>query len=706
MEFYGHTKEDEFGNKLPKSEWQLLKVHLQNVANLAKTFAGPFGLGEEAYLAGIVHDIGKYLSGFQDKLNGIKNDFIDHSSQGARFLAENNHIIPAFPVHSHHIGLNLSKLREDLSSNISIEKSAEAFIKEFGDVINKRNTCEKPSSMNAHNIRFVLSCLVDADRIDTESFCNPQSGEDRKEYSNNLLPDIDLYIENLNKIMSQFVAETKLNILRKEFYDNCVEVAKIQDETKFSLTGITGIGKTLASIAFALYHAKKHNKNRLIVVLPFMSITEQTAKVLSMIFAVKNVLEHHSNFQTASDLERKYWFLSQNWDSPVVVTTSAQFFNSLYSNNPSDVRKIHNIANSVVVFDEVQVFPVGLLEPTLDVIKYYNEKFNTSFVFCTATQPAFHKVKGFEKVNITEIIYDPEKYRKNLKRANFIYNKTPMTVYDVAKELLSHDSAFCILNTKKDAKEVLNAVNSRNVNHKIYYMTTGLCGAHRTEILKNIKEGLKNNEKIILVCTQLIEAGVDVDFPFGMRIIAPLDSLIQSRGRVNREGKMTSLGNLMVFHLEGQFARMGKSSYPLHFPNETYLRNSEKSMGFLEKTLEIDTPEIMLEYYASCYRTTATGTHLIKSLNKLEFENVDYDFVNSPTHSVIVPYGEKGKSLIEELKLTNSMDKSLFKKTKGLMVNLYPKQFDDSDKKSLISQVGETGVFYWNGIYNNISGLD
>lgn len=705
-DFYGHTKEDEFGNRLPKSEWQPLEAHLQNVANLSKSFAEPYGLGEEAYLAGIAHDMGKYSIGFQDKLNGIQNNFIDHSSQGARLLAENKHNISALAAHAHHIGLNKSMLVSDLQSPISIKEPLEAFGKEFGSVIVEKNKAEIICLENAHNVRFVLSCLVDADRIDTENFCNPISGKERMEYSGSLLSNIDRYIENLNKLMSQFLGETKLNVLRKEFYDNCVEVAKTMDKIQFSLTGITGIGKTLASIAFALYHAKKYNKNRLIVVLPYMSITEQTAKVLGQIFGEANVLEHHSNFHAADDLERKYGFLSQNWDSPIVVTTSAQFFNSLYSNHPSDVRKIHNIANSVVVFDEVQVFPVGLLEPTLDAIKHYSEKFKTSFVFCTATQPAFNKIKGFEKVDVTEIIYNPEKYRNELKRVNFVYNQNPMTFDEVAMELLSHDSAFCILNTKKDAKKTLEAVNSHNLNHKAYYMTTGLCGGHRTKILNSIKSGLNNHEKIILVCTQLIEAGVDIDFPFGMRVIAPLDSIIQSGGRVNREGKMKSLGSLMIFGLEGQFDRIPNTNYCLHFPNESYLRNSEKSVAILKKTLEIDTPEIMLEYYSSCYRTASTGTQITKSLSKFEFEDVKYDFINSPTQSVVVPYGERGKLLIKELEQTSLINKSLFKKIKGLTVNLYPKQFDDANKSSLIRQVGVNGVFYWSGSYDDISGLD
>ena len=500
---------------------------------------------------------------------------------------------------------------------------------------------------------MLFSCLVDADYLDTEQFMMPDQAERRGKYDSlqELKICFDKYMEELSvNAPSSFINEKRASILSR-----CREKAK-DIPGFFSLTVPTGGGKTLASMAWALDHAVRYKKDRIIVVIPYTSIIVQTAAVLRKIFGEENVVEHHSNLQVDRQDERSASLLAtENWDAPIVVTTNVQFFESLYACRSSRCRKLHNICNSIVILDEAQMLPVEFLRPVLDVLQGLQSAFNVSILFTTATLPVFSGRIGTGqdafnglKSQVEEITSAHENLFEAFKRVELHWPESTTTFDDLADELTGYECVLCIVNTRKEARELYQRMPKGTL-----HLSRMMCSAHIMKVIKLIKEKLKNNEPVRVISTQLVEAGVDIDFPVVYRAFAGLDSVIQAAGRCNREGKLNhvgQLGQVFVFNLENTLLRglMGKGATALR----ELLRMSDRT--------DLFDPAVMARYFTLFYGGCNTFDKAdIKGLLYKGFAEMNFMFATAAEKfcliddknsvSILVNYGD-GAALIRELK--------------------------------------------------------
>lgn len=543
MKYIAHR--DEAGRE------QSLLDHLQGTAAIGKYFADVFQAGQWGEIAGLYHDIGKYSAGFLKRINenGRK---VDHSTAGA-IEVKNKYqgiFLPlAFCIAGHHGGLpdlgTTFAVAGDSTLNGRLKKGLQDTLdyRAFANEVTMdlappempvRNVFEDQVYSGVFFIRMLFSCLVDADFLDTEAFCAVDKAEKRGGFAD---------IPELTELLLQYLSGFKpggspINSKRHQILQECKQQAE-SAQGLFSLTVPTGGGKTLSSLAFALLHAKKHGQKRVIYVIPYTSIIEQTADIFRNILGKNNVIEHHTNvdYDGSNDediIKQKYKLASENWDAPVIVTTNVQFFESLYSNKPSKCRKLHNIANSVVVFDEAQMLPNDYLRPCVRAIAELVQYYKVTAVLCTATQPSLNKIFP-QQLPIKEICSDVQNLYDFFKRVNFAEITLPDEVV-LADKLNQHDQVLCITNSKKEAQIIFdNLKGDAGVN--VFHLSTFMCPVHRREVLKGIRSCLLYGRPCKVVTTSLIEAGVDVDFPVVYRELTGLDSIIQAAGRCNREGK-------------------------------------------------------------------------------------------------------------------------------------------------------------------------
>ncbi len=446
MPFIGHTSED--------GRTQLLKEHLEGTAELAASFAAVFDAAEWGYLEGLCHDIGKYSQGFQKRIlhNGKK---VDHSTAGAKLLkVQKNAAILSFCVAGHHTGLQNkgtgSNTADDNSLCGRLKKQLEGNLdysayKEDNLPLNF-NIAPAPIGQSdwyaaSFFIRMLYSCLVDADFLDTEKFVS-NAAVKRGEYE-----DIRILYEKLSCFIEGFKQPAnELNKRRSDILSACLEKAD-NEPGLYSLTVPTGGGKTIASLAFALKHAVKYNKKRIIYVIPYTSIIEQNAGVFADILGSANIVEHHTNViydeaDEAADIINCKKLATENWDAPIIVTTNVQFFESLYANKPSRCRKLHNIADSVIIFDEAQMLPVKFLKPCVRAIEELTVNYKTTAVLCTATQPPLGNF--FSKgINITEICPRVSEYYEQFKRVT--YKVLHRLESEQLLAMLNEKSRYCAL---------------------------------------------------------------------------------------------------------------------------------------------------------------------------------------------------------------------------------------------------------------------
>lgn len=537
--------------------YQSLEEHSLGVANYANEFANEFGMGSWGYLIGILHDKGKEKRDFQNyilDMNGIPGhkNWTQHGKQHAYvggIIAKKLYGLSAYniiinQIVSHHTGLHdydeiENIINQDIPSevNTNIEKT----------ILGVPNF--KIQAADYHHLaRMLFSCLVDADFLDTEEFMDEASSALRKNKAtlNDLLP----LLEDKFKELKSKADLSDVNVIRNKVLQQCIKMADTSIGF-YSLTVPTGGGKTLSSLAWAMKHAIRNGQKRIIIAIPYTSIIVQTASVLRSIFGEENVLEHHSNVNPEQikdeNLQEKMKLATENWDYPIIVTTNVQLFESLFGNKPSVCRKLHNIVNSVVILDEVQTLPMDYLQPVVDSMKSFNKMFDVSFLFTTASQPVLSGLiegcnpratfKGIDQ--IAEIIPDDFKLHDKLRRVKLSIYKEGKTYDEVAELLSKHKRVLCIVNTRRDAKELYKRLPQEGVT---LHLSKMMCPEHICETIDTIKNSLKkeSNEIIRIVSTQLIEAGVDMDFPVVFREEAGLDSILQAAGRCNREGKQKS----------------------------------------------------------------------------------------------------------------------------------------------------------------------
>lgn len=705
MVFYAHTKEG-----VQENEWHTLKNHLEESAKLAKKFAEKFSCELFGKVLGLCHDLGKYSQEFQQYLRNQEGKGPDHSTAGAKVLIEKYNKIGgkllAYPVMGHHAGLpngndeTNSNLKKRLEKNIPNyqEWSNEIKLPEISEEVFKKKFCalkrednEKTAFAISFFIRMLFSCLVDADRLNTEKFGDINRAEQRENY-----PSLKELNEKLEEYLKTFKTDSEINIIRNEVLEKCKSAAK--NSTGFyQLTVPTGGGKTLSSMAFALNHAIKNNLDRVIYVIPYTSIIEQNANVFRKAFKDLScaVVEHHSNFDESLLSNRKEdeiqaWELSvENWDAPVIVTTTVQFFESLFSCKPSSCRKLHNIAKSVVILDEAQMLPIDFLYPCLRVLEELTHYYKTTVVLCTATQPALNirnNFKGIEIKQENEIVGTTKEVTtlyNNLKRVNINLIKEKLSIDALADHLSIHSKVLCIVNSRGRARKLFELL-PQNKKESLYHLSANMCPEHRAKKLEEIKERLKENKDCILISTQVIEAGVDIDFPIVYREIAGLDSIVQAAGRCNREGKLEEKGQVFLFEPE--------DGVPTIF--EAY---ADSTREVIYENLDLLSLDAIRKYFELIFWRKGEELDKTRILTKISEDatNIYFPFreisetfkiIDSYSIPILIPYSE-GKDLICNLQDTiekyKPLDRKLLRQLQRYTVNIYPNAFIEHFGRSI-----------------------
>lgn len=562
--FLAHVRRKEDGS----FEMHHLEEHLRAVADLAGEFASIFGHSDWGRLAGLWHDLGKYSSDFQSyiargsgfdpeaHIEGGKGR-VNHSSAGALHAVEKlggKGRLLSYLIAGHHAGLPdwhstehaLASLSQRLAEGQHLQAISSVTISD--EVLHPAiNLVSKPLGGEtglALWLRMLFSCLVDGDFLDTEKFMDGKKAQSRGTFSSikDLLGKFD---EHMTKL-TVAAKPTPVNRVRAEVLRQCRERAS-DTSGLFSLTVPTGGGKTLSSLAFALSHAIHHKKRRVIYVIPYTSIIEQTVGIFRGIFG-DNVVEHHSNLDPEKETAKSR-LATENWEASIIVTTNVQFFESLFAARTSRCRKLHNIVNSVVVLDEAQLLNPEFLQPILDTINLLTRHYGVTFVLSTATQPALNSREGFGWIfrgldGVREIMTNPDALYRDLTRVKV---EMPFDFHacrgweEIATELITHESVLAVVNTRRDCRELHRLMPDGTI-----HLSAAMCGEHRSQIIADIRERLEKKIPTRVVSTQLVEAGVDIDFPVVYRALSGLDSIAQAAGRCNREGKLER-GKVVVF---------------------------------------------------------------------------------------------------------------------------------------------------------------
>lgn len=655
--FYAHSLEGE-----PEDKWQSLDEHLLGTAELAGRFAAAFGAHDWGYTAGRWHDIGKYSKEFQSMIRAaggpdchIENlpGRVDHSTPGAQhaaatLLKNGFGKAIAYTIAGHHGGLP-----DGISTDSCLRSRLGKQVPDYGDcpqgildacdltlpiMLNPKQAAVQISMF----IRMLYSALVDADFLDTERFVDKQRAQHRQGYKplHELAPIFFGRLENLQRQ----AADTAVNRLRQKILTRCLSAAQ-DNMGLFSLSVPTGGGKTLSSMAFALKHAAKHNLERVIYVIPFTSIIEQNADVFRRMLGEDAVLEHHSNFEPDNEDHRSR-LAAENWDAPVVVTTNVQFFESLFANRSSRCRKLHNIARSVVILDEVQTLPPPYLLPCLEALKELAANYKTSIVLCSATQPAIQRRDDFPRGldAVREIIDNPQELAGALRRTQVTV--LPQTLdAELADGMARHEQVLCIVNTRKHARNVYDAISGADAT---YHLSALMCPVHRSQKLGEIRHRLTNGQTCRVISTQLIEAGVDIDFPVVYRSLAGIDSIAQAAGRCNREGTRER-GDVFVFVPEtpipaGHFRQTAQAAEAVirgHADDVLSLAAIDDyfRLYYWTKGDALDEEGILAMLQAGCLK----GDFPFKAIAD------KFRFIAEDTKPIVIPFDNEARSLIKTL---------------------------------------------------------
>lgn len=576
MTLYAHSLSGQ-----PSSAWEPLDHHAARVANLARSFAGAFGAGDWGEVLGRWHDLGKASDDFQRYIGvsadpdageeSAKPGRVDHSTFGAQHAARvvggHSGQILAFCIAGHHAGIPDATAVEEAGRTSALEarltKTVPAVQPSAADLEKPqlrfpfRPGADDPGFQVAFFTRMLFSALVDADRLATEQFCNPEVAEERSVMRPSIIElreSIDAYLARKEAT----AARTAVNALRSSVLAECRAAAPLAPGF-FSLNVPTGGGKTLASLAFGLRHAEAHGLRQVIVAIPFTSIIDQTADVYRDALAGlarHGLIEHHSDIQPTYDT-RANKLASENWDAPIVVTTNVQLFESLFASRCTPCRKLHRLARTVIILDEAQTLPIDLLEPTLRVLRELVDHYGCTVVLCTATQPALER--GDEEFTIglegvRPIIVDPAALFSALRRT-VVHRAGRLSDDALVDRVAIEQSALCVVNTRPHAARLYDLLTEVCGREGCYHLSTFMCAQHRRDTLGAIRRRLADRRPCRVISTQLVEAGVDLDFPVVFRADAGFDSIAQAAGRCNREGILQeagqpSLGRVYVFEAD------------------------------------------------------------------------------------------------------------------------------------------------------------
>lgn len=671
--------------------------HQNGVAQMSSCFAGEFGFPSWGRTLGLLHDKGKEREAFQQyirRANGLpveESGHFDnhhHAYVGGvltnKLLGKDVLNLLSNQIISHHTGLKDYPDAEAVidGAKLPAEISTDGVDLDLPGL--KKDLIESPFARNGvawkhfhHLSRMLFSCLVDADRLDTERFMDKVSWEKRGCSStvSSLLPQLVSYLGELE----HNAPHTELNLLRKQIQQLCGDAAS-GEKGFYSLTVPTGGGKTLSSLLWAMRHAVNHGMRRIIIAIPYTSIIVQTAGLLKTIFGEENVLEHHSNFNpdeiADEEAREKAKLATENWDYPIVVTTNVQLFESMFSNRPSACRKLHNIVNSVLILDEVQTLPAEFLQPIVDALEAYRAMFGVSVLFTTASQPVLSgRIKGsspladFDGIShVSEIIPKELDLHDKFRRVKLVIDKVGKTYDEVAAELARYDKVLCIVNTRKDAKELYDRLPDEGVK---LHLSRMMCPAHVGETINRIKTLLKDGSQPVVrvIATQLVEAGVDIDFPTVFRQESGLDSVLQAAGRCNREGR-NAQGTTVVFSLAAE--------HPLP-PGA--IADANNARLNLPAGSDWFAPSVMNEYFRQLYGRKDTFDkqnikYYLYKRSELCFETASEKFrlIDDNCINVIVNWHDS-MQLVKKLK-ENGCTYPLMKQLAQVTVGVHRRDFD------------------------------
>jgi len=801
----GKTKNSLIAHRRQDGKEQSLHTHLIETSELAGQLAGKVGFSEIGKIAGLLHDFGKASKEYQDYLktneglinpdednySKAKHGEVDHSTAGAQLVYEklasrgqDGKILAQFlalAIASHHSGLidclkpdgfnefqrrigkddkdtHLEDAREKLPD---IEKQLDEILtqpieKKFFEKIMGMKDAEKDVTLPfKHGLlaRFLLSCVLEADRLNTADFEHPDN-EAIRNYGKYV--PWEALIERLEAKYAEYAQKTaqmepgralEVNQLRAQVAQACLEAAE-KPKGIYQLTVPTGGGKTEASLRFALHHAKAHNMDRVFYIVPYITIIEQNAEKIRGILERadergKVVLEHHSNFVPEDDTRYRHNLLAENWDAPIVFTTQVQFLEALFGSGTRDARRMHQLANSVIIFDEVQNVPLKITHMFNAALRFLTHDCGATVVLCTATQPPLDKLPNeYRRLTIVpeyQIIQNPQELFEKLKRVEVHDERKPggwtnAEIADLAERALQEKgSVLIVVNTRPLALAVYQAIKIRNLGVPLYHLSTNMCAAQREEVLeKEIKPKLEAREPVICVSTQLIEAGVDIDFGAVIRSLAGLDSIAQSAGRCNRHGLREDGGSVWVVNpqeenldrlkdiqsgrehaqwvlddFKGNPEDFGSDRIGLETITRYYQHYYKAHENELDYPVSKDSPighddtlfnllsmnKISTNIYSATHQRNAPDIFLRQSFRSASGE---FRVIDSPTRGVIVPY-KYGEEIITELCSAFDIEKQskLLKYAQRFSVNLFDHQFKELLQTGAIHEAQKgTGIFY------------
>ena len=687
---------------------QTILEHLKGTASLCSAFAAAFDAEAQGQLAGMAHDIGKYSAAFQRRLHGGPK--VDHASAGAFECLKTQQLAAAFAISGHHGGLPDGGSRGDAAGAGTfwgrINRASQGNLEDYHAWQSEFSLPHANTPAFAGTrlegmffTRMLFSCLVDADYTDTGAFM------DNSPY----LPASSSSMEELWRRLETYVSgwfppKGALNMQRCVILEQCMSAGAQYGPGLFTLTVPTGGGKTVASLSFALAQAKARRMKRIVYVIPYTSIIEQTAQAFREILGDENVLEFHSGVQfdqqeddasspEAAPLTRSV----ETWDVPVIVTTAVQFFESLYACQPSKCRKLHNLAQSVLIFDEAQMLPLPYLRPCVWAIAQLVQHYGASAVLCTATQPALDPIfqEFAPEIPIREICPMAEAHWESFRRVSFQRVGT-LSWMDLAARLQQQEQVLCVVNTRRAAREVFHQLSGSGNFH----LSTLMYPAHRRRILDEIRRRLRDGLPCRVVSTSLIEAGVDVDFPAVYRELSGLDSILQAAGRCNREGKRPPEDSIVTIF-------QGEDPPPRLF---------ETSIGagkiVLDHCQDVSSRAAIHTYFSTLLDlkgAEAQDAHHILPLMESEFFPFRtvaerFHLIESPTTTVYLPL-EEGAGLVELLR-SGQYSRTLYRRLGQYGVSVYPQHLAALEQAGALEHLEDGSVVLRDiGLYTQTTGL-
>ena len=713
------------GRRADQSDWHGLVDHLKAVANDGMKLAeqalpGNSILREQAQICGYWHDLGKFRQGFQDYLKGIsvQAELRYHKQAGALLARQQSQIMASFVIAGHHGGIpDLAALQEminseaakqclDESKQLAFSSAPELFVTTVAPKVEPREEGELLT-------RLLFSILVDADGTDTGRYESALNHRPARNSAPLLEPEkrLETLLVYLDSLSTRPMS-TETRTARNTVLNSCLDAAQLESGL-FTLRVPTGGGKTLAGLAFALKHAAIHGKRRVIIVAPYLTILEQTALVIRRALNLSEhdeaVLEHHSlgDWDRKEDADQTpVGRKGERWDCPIVITSNVQFFESLFSNKPGRCRKVHQIAQSVVLLDECQSLPPGLQAPTCTMLNQIAESWGATIVLMTATQPGWQKTDRFKKglTEVREIIHDPTSLYKKMVRAriNWPEKGTTLEWGEVALAARQHKQALTIVNTLKAARDLFTAL-SHLETPGLVHLSTALCPLHRRKVLDWARMALRSGEPCQVVSTQVIEAGVDIDFPVVFREMGPLDAILQAAGRCNREGLLPQQGNQPAGRVEVFRSIDGK------LPSDRWYKVGRSVLETIflagNRPPSLDDPLAIEEYFR---HLQATGDLDEQEIDQLRFsfqfaEVADrYKLIDDSGVPVVIASWSETKDEVECL-LTDMVNREFFqRKLVRHQVNM---RYSEVIKRSRWITEDFPGVLVYRGPYDDQIGL-